>query len=268
MQKWDIVTSSIIGKSHESSKLPNQDSLAIFPENMVSGTPIIATISDGHGAERYHRSHLGSNLATLTSIAYIKLLLERFQRDNIKFQGIRDYCIEKFPQKLIQFWRRAVRESIGKYPYKEREENIYLPYGCTLLGVVIFNNILITFQLGDGDILFVQSTLEVSKDFGRDQNLIANETYSLCTNDAIKNFKVNVRRIDYDPPDLIIISTDGYSNSFKDDDSFYKAGKDFLSIIQNDGILEIQDNLKNWLKETSDQGSGDDTTMILLHRKK
>ena len=61
MQKWDIVTSSIIGKSHESSKLPNQDSLAIFPENMVSGTPIIATISDGHGAERYHRSHLVSS---------------------------------------------------------------------------------------------------------------------------------------------------------------------------------------------------------------
>lgn len=267
MLKWEISKTSIIGKSHEFSKKPNQDSLSVFPDALDCETPLIAVISDGHGADKYYRSEIGSDLAVKTSVAYLKLLIERFERDHIAFQGIRDYCIEKLPQKLIQFWRRAVRNSIQKHPYKKDENNIYLPYGCTLLGILFYSNILITFQLGDGDILFVDVEGSVIKEFGKDENLIANETYSFCMKDAEKFFKINVKRIDHNPPKLILISTDGYSNSFKDDESFYKAGKDFLEMIQKDGISIVRDNLENWLKETSDQGSGDDTTMIVLYRK-
>lgn len=266
MQKWEIAKDSITGKSHEASKMPNQDAYALYPDDLLCQVPLIATISDGHGAIKYYRSALGSNLAVQISIAYLKLLLERFQRDNVTFQGIRDYCIEKLPQKLIQFWKRGVKNSIQKYPYKNEEKDIYVPYGCTLLGIVLFSNILITFQLGDGDILLVDANGGVNKEFGKDENLIANETYSLCMENAQNHFKISVRRIDHNPPELILISTDGYSNSFKNDESFYKAGKDILEIIQKEGIQIIRNNLKDWLKDTSDQGSGDDTTMIILNR--
>lgn len=267
MHKWEISKASVIGKSHEVSQKPNQDAFAVCSDDSICDVPIIATISDGHGADRYHRSELGSNIAVSTSKTYLELLLEKFQRDSIKFQGIKDYCVEKLPQKLIQSWRREVRKNIQKKPYEKEEKDIYLPYGCTLLGILLYSNVLITFQLGDGDILLVDEDKTVTKEFGKDTNLIANETYSLCMKDAEKFFKINVKRIDHNPPKLILISTDGYSNSFKDDESFYKAGKDFLEIILKDGISIVRENLEGWLKETSDQGSGDDTTMILLYRK-
>ena len=266
MKKWEIVKASVIGKSHEQTKKPNQDALAIFPDNLVCEVPLIAAISDGHGADKYYRSNIGSDLAVKTSIDYLKLLVERFQRDTVNFQGIRDYCIEKLAQKLILFWNRDVRQHIQRCPYNKKEENIFLPYGCTLIGLLIYSNILVTFQLGDGDILIVDSDKNVTKEFGKDSNLIANETYSLCMKKPEKYFKVNVRRIDHNPPELILLSTDGYSNSFKDDESFYQAGKDFLEIIRTEGIQVVTDNLETWLKDTSDSGSGDDTTIVLLHR--
>lgn len=265
MYRWEIAKASIVGRSHEQSKKPNQDTLGTFPNELICDIPLVAVISDGHGANKYYRSDIGADIAVKSSIAYLKLLVGKFQKDNIKFQGIRDYCIEKLAQKITLFWKRAVRESIQKYQYTEEESNIYIPYGCTVLGLLFYENILITFQLGDGDILLVNSE-EVTKEFGKDENLIANETYSLCMKGAEKYFNVNVKRIDHSPPELILISTDGYSNSFKDDESFYKAGKDFLEILQKEGIQVIRDNLDEWLKETSNNGSGDDTTMILLHR--
>ncbi|MBK9498698.1 MAG: protein phosphatase 2C domain-containing protein [Leptospiraceae bacterium] len=268
MIKWEIAKGTIKGKSHELSKKPNQDSMALSSENHICESPLISVVSDGHGSDKYFRSDLGSHLAVHTSISYIKLLISNFEKAKSPYSEIKDYCIEKLPGKLISFWKRAVKESIKKYPYKETIEDIYVPYGSTLLCTFIYSNILIILQLGDGDILIIDSDYGVEKVFGKDPDLIANETYSLCMQKPERFFKVDVRRIDHNPPELIMISTDGYSNSFKDDDAFYKAGKDYLATIQTEGIQVVRDNLAQWLKETSDDGSGDDTSLILLHRFK
>ena len=71
-------------------------------------------------------------------------------------------------------------------------------------------------------------------------------------------------------PSLIMISTDGYSNSYTSDENFEKVLIDLSKIIFENpeglqsGIKNIKDNLESWLQETSKLGSGDDITVGLM----
>ena len=44
-----------------------------------------------------------------------------------------------------------------------------------------------------------------------------------------------------------------------------KIGTDMLSIIKEEGIDYVKNNLETWLKETTASGSGDDITLGLLY---
>ena len=79
-------------------------------------------------------------------------------------------------------------------------------------------------------------------------------------------FKVRFQVIGENIPSLILLSTDGYANSFRSEDDFLKAGADFFELIRDEGKDYVQANLKGWLEETSVLGSGDDTTVVLVPR--
>ncbi len=68
------------------------------------------------------------------------------------------------------------------------------------------------------------------------------------------------------PPALILISTDGYANSFISEEAFLKVGTDILKLIRSDGLDEVDSNLETWLAEASHAGSGDDTTLAIICR--
>ena len=67
-------------------------------------------------------------------------------------------------------------------------------------------------------------------------------------------------------PALILVSTDGYANSFVDEAAFLQVGSDFLNVIRTDGLAEVQANLETWLSGASQAGSGDDITLGILCR--
>ncbi len=66
-------------------------------------------------------------------------------------------------------------------------------------------------------------------------------------------------------PALILVSTDGYANSFADAAGFLQVGSDLLNILRAQGLDEVTANLDGWLTEASEQGSGD-VTLGLLYR--
>jgi hypothetical protein len=72
--------------------------------------------------------------------------------------------------------------------------------------------------------------------------------------------------IAHQTPALILVSTDGYSNSFSNDHNFLKVGTDIWEIVRSEGLSEVDKNLKSWLKEVSEKGSGDDITMGIICR--
>ena len=152
-------------------------------------------------------------------------------------------------------------------------------FTSTLLISIIFKNFGVFIQLGDGDIIVLYGKDTIVRPIPKDENLIANDTYSLCLPGAGHYFKVSsilfnenykIGDILLGIPSLIMLSTDGYSNSYISDDSFNQVTIDIYKMISenpdgfHEGIQNIKDNLESWLTETSKSGSGDDITVGLM----
>lgn len=66
-------------------------------------------------------------------------------------------------------------------------------------------------------------------------------------------------------PYLYMLSTDGFSNSFVNEEEFHKTCREYYKMIGEHGYEAVRDNLEKWLKETSELGCGDDVTMVMAY---
>jgi hypothetical protein len=82
--------------------------------------------------------------------------------------------------------------------------------------------------------------------------------------DAADAVQIAIRPLSDGPPPLVMLSTDGYANSFRDDGEFLRVATDLLALIQESGIDRVNGSLSSWLDEASRLGSGDDITAALL----
>jgi hypothetical protein len=146
------------------------------------------------------------------------------------------------------------------------EENPLLAYGATSLTVAVEDSFILYLQLGDGEILIVSESGEVSKALPDDERLFANETTSLCLAGAERDFRSRLQQLTDTRPALLLVSTDGYVNSFSDDAGFMKVGSDLLEMMRAEGFDSVNASLKGWLEEATRAGSGDDTTVAVICR--
>jgi hypothetical protein len=188
--------------------------------------------------------------------------------------AIKDTAERHLPGAIVRNWRQAVRMHYEDNPISDdnpipqNEAEIYIAYGATLLLVIIANSYVVYLQLGDGDILTVSDkTNTVEMPIAPDPSLMANETTSLCLKQAHNLFRFRFQFLQGIPPALILVSTDGYSNSFATDADFQKVGTDILRIIREQGLEYVQNELADWLKHASENGSGDDVTLGMIYRQ-
>lgn len=278
---WRVIGKSVRGASHLKSGLPNQDSILWDPETGAQ-TPLILAVSDGHGSNKCFRSDVGSTLAVSTAVAAFRQLLSG-QPDLENLSAIKRIAEERLPQALVRDWKSAVEDHLSKNPFTEEEwarlvekdghparqaveANTALAYGATLLTTLVADSFILYLQLGDGEILSVSETGEVLQPLLKDERLIANETTSLCGPNAWRDFRFGFQGLSSSPPALIMLSTDGYPNSFQDEAGFLKVGTDLLDMIRADGLDKVNSNLEAWLNEASGAGSGDDVTVGLIKR--
>jgi hypothetical protein len=62
-----------------------------------------------------------------------------------------------------------------------------------------------------------------------------------------------------------MLSTDGYSNSFRTDEDFLRVGTDLLQMVRADGAVAVEKQMPQILEHASSNGSGDDITVGLVH---
>lgn len=275
------------GYSHERLNKPNQDRFLFFSDE-ENGLPIILAISDGHGGSGYFRSDKGAQFAVESAVEMCK----QFLLKNTDLEISKSYSQKRLKETLCRSitdeWNKKVTKDIQDHPlpdFNDVEKNeivkskrpvepdISTPYGATLLIVIITKAELIFLQLGDGDIIVFSTNGDSIRPLPRDPRLIGNETTSLCAREAWDDFVTNAMRIDSILPVLIMASTDGYANSYSDDVSFIKVGKDVLTLVCEDkagidaGFDTIESSLPEWLNETSEKGSGDDITVGFIGYK-
>ena len=261
------------GAAHHRASLPNQDAVRIARAN--GGLPLIVALADGHGSAKSFRSQHGARSAVAVALKVCRSLFEPDSLSRIKRRAE-----EQWPLELVRRWRERVDRLLARRPFtlaeldaldpasrRQIEAHPYLAYGATLLTVIVTPAFILYLQLGDGDLLTVSASGEVERPLARDERLIANETTSLCSAKAWNEVRVKFQALAGAPPALILAATDGYANSFRDEAGFQQVAQDFWAMIRDEGLGPVQSNLKNWLNETSQQGSGDDMTVGILCRR-
>jgi protein phosphatase 2C-like protein len=278
---WRAIGTSVRGAAHVRAGLPKQDAIGWIPES-GEALPLIMAVSDGHGSAKCFRSDAGALLAIHTTLQTMQEFVNG-QLTAVSLSAIKRTAEEQLPQELLRRWRAAVEGALRNTPFSVEElamleqkdgpaarqsveANPFLAYGATLLIVLVAASFLLYLQLGDGDILTVTETGEVERPVPGDARLLANETTSLCTPNAWHDMRVRFQVLAGPPPALILLSTDGYANSFRDDAGFFKVGSALLDIIRTDGLDKVRESLEGWLTETTQAGSGDDITLGILCR--
>lgn len=143
--------------------------------------------------------------------------------------------------------------------------SVYKQYGTTLLGLMITDTFVYGFQLGDGDICFVdENGLDMVIE---PERILGVETHSLSRENAWQKAISVVRMMNVMDriPAIFTLSSDGYANSYKSEEEFHAAVTEYLSMLQEHGAEAVSKALAGWLKETSAMGCGDDITMLVAY---
>ena len=285
--RWRVTGQSVRGASHVRTGLPNQDAIRWLPES-GTGLPLVLAVSDGHGSAKCFRSSVGAGFAVKIATKVIQEFLESLPEPTgssaVNLSAIKRWAEDNLLREIVRRWREAVADHIlahhltdaerehldAKVNVSRRRQVVLEPilaYGATLLTVLVAESFILYLQLGDGDILTVSETGEVSRPpLPADERLFANETTSLCSREAWREFRTHFQVLSGSPPALILVSTDGYANSFRDEAGFLQVGADILEMISSDGLDAVYEGLETWLTEASQDGSGDDITLGIICR--
>ena len=290
-----ILGESIQGYTHIQRNLECQDRK--LSRELEDGS-LVLSVADGHGSRSCPYSGTGAELAVNTFCKLIEELHSGFQNagdllsDYLNHQGSL-----KFAQTVERAWKEAVqtlhREAGLPMPMTQTGEEdlnaLYRLYGTTLLGLLIAPTFVFAFQIGDGDITYaddggVQPVVVADK-------LLGVESHSLCSREAWKKAVSTVRfqpweqhfedLKTYGPdtaastvhfqsweqhlPCAFLLSTDGLSNSYADDEAFRQTCAQYFEALKTYGPDAVEENLPEWLSETSRLGCGDDTTLLMAY---
>jgi len=260
-EEWIAIAETVTGAQHIKVGKPNQDAILA-----LSKSPIwIVAVADGHGSQKSPRSAKGAELAVKIATLHIYSILSKEGTATIEKEQL-----TRISETIVKQWQdEVIKDSIENEWSDEEKTTIknqkdFLLYGTTLLVCAITETQLLFLQIGDGDIIIVENNNNIISPIARDPNLIANETTSLGMKDAQKSIRSAILPLEGEKPNLIMLSTDGYSNSFVDPEGFIQAATDIATMLNEKGSTPIRKDLKNWLQSTSAEGSGDDTTVGLL----
>ena len=234
----------------------------------------IMAIADGHGSKACPYSKSGSSIAVNV---FCKVMDEFHASYAENLEMLLTYLNREGDTKVAQAvdaeWKRRVlkvhtnqkREVLLTEDGEKNKAEIYKQYGSTLVGLMITPIFVFAFQLGDGDISYVdQNGLDHLLE---DEKILGVETHSLSKIDSWKKVVSAVRRRDEADglPYMLMLSTDGFANSYKNADEFQKTCVDYFAMIQQYGADAVAANLKSWLSETSAMGCGDDITVLIAY---
>lgn len=278
---WQVIGGTVCGASHRRSGTPLQDAIRWTAAD-GDGSSWVLALADGHGSPLCFRSKVGAELAVETAT----LLLSDFHRQHLdeEKRRLKQVAEEQLPKELILRWREAVtrhteanplvagelerlEKKVGISARRALDGNPLLAYGSTVLCALATPSFVLYLQLGDGDLLIVSSSGETKRPWPRDPRLLGVETTSLCMPLASNEVRLGVQKVSKNSPELLLLCTDGYSNSFREDEGFLDVGRDILEIIRSEGIEEVSRHLERWLTEATESGSGDDISLGILCRR-
>lgn len=265
------------GATHVRNQMPCQDNKKIVE---ISDKIAIVAVADGHGSAKCPRSDRGSMIAVNSFYKVMKSYLEAYGEEQEGASNLLTFLNRegdmRFAQDVCEEWQARVKQSFYKNKVDGMTDadgnikwsSVFSLYGTTLLGMLITDGFVFSFQIGDGDISIV--TKDEVEPLVEPEKFLGTETHSLAKPDAWRKAVSSVHRREMEREEsyMYILSTDGFANSYTSDAEYQKTCRDYLQMIQEYGAVTVQLNLKNWLTETSELGCGDDITVVMIYFQK
>ncbi len=246
---------------------------------------VVAAVADGHGGKKYFRSDQGARIA-------VEVALAAAQQGPGEGRWTQEEA-ETLAKDIAERWHSQIGAHAEGHPFTAEEERLLgqpagippefqrlVPYGTTLLLALLGPGFLACVQLGDGDILAVTDGDAVERPIPIDPTLIANETHSLVSFHEDRQAAEGSPTLRYEPwrlarvafhdagplaePKLLLLASDGYGNSFREPIGLERAATDYAAAIRSRGVPAVEAEMEGWLRETTDGGSGDDVSVVLV----
>ena len=267
--QWAAATASVRGASHERDGRPNQDAVRVVPvRRPVPG--LVAAVCDGHGGGRYVRSDVGSRLGVEVACELGRRAIEALGAAPAR-SAIEAHLAGPLAGSIVDRWRARVLEDVARRPFNDEEraragapldDDPLVSYGCTMVLALLTPSWIGLLQIGDGDVTVVDGS-SASSPVPGDERLVGGETTSLCLPGAAADARVSVL---LEPlPETLIVTSDGYANSFASPTWRTDAGLDLRDHARRIGLDALESRLPSWLADSATAG-GDDVSMALLHR--
>lgn len=265
-----VFGAAVQGASHVRNGKECQDSLRKVEKDPDT---VILAVADGHGSEACPYSRTGSDIAVKVFCRLMSNYLDRYAgQPETLMTFLKREGDTKVAQEIDAEWKRRVwkrhcagRREIPMDEQGEKDKNaVYTMYGSTLIGLVITGTFLFAFQLGDGDIMEVTEQ-GVHNVIAADK-ILGTETHSLSRNESWKKAVTCIKR-QSEPklPVMYMLSSDGMSNSYKSEEEFHKTCRGYYELLREHGARAVSRHLKEWLRETSELGCGDDITALFAY---
>jgi serine/threonine protein phosphatase PrpC len=258
---WIVGGASVRGAAHQRRGMPNQDAINWLPRE-TTARHFIAAVADGHGALPHVHSRIGAQLAVEGASSALEWFLSGEASDAA--------AVELKAETLL-VWRDAVARHAealaGEDDWVEPTVDTHVHYGSTLLAMAASDEMTVVLQIGDGDLLLGYPDGRLERPLPQDDGLVGEQTYSLCTPDALSRFRVAVLRDMEAPPDFALLATDGLSKSFAGEADFRKVVAHYRHAMLTGDPSAALGALPDWLASVSKRGSGDDVTLCLAARR-
>lgn len=236
---------------------------------IADGRAVVLAVADGHGSAAHHRSDLGSRWAVeaFTSCA------EKFAGeavllgDDPKHQPALLDTARALPRQVEHLWTERVllheanAPARGGLPEGPSAGPDPLAYASTLTGAVATDRLLVCWQLGGDDIVLVGQAGEPDTPL-HEGPAPGDGTRTLGEPEAWRGTRVHWQPFTGGAPAAsVILSTDGLSKGFADQQGFVGFARGLRDRVMEQGARAVQEQLEGWLSRAAAH-SGDDATLV------
>ena len=260
---WKTMSCSVKGARHVHNGTLCQDAVLVQKfEDMF-----VLSVADGHGDPKHAHSDKGSQFAVETACKIVREALQSID-DEKTGQECQDILRSSIAGRIAWEWNARCKQEHLQNPSADGEwsEEIVL-YGTTLLVIGFSETWLIVYQLGDGDILFMDKENQPHFPFP-EESISGIFTDSLCQKNHLEKAQIYCQKYTGNIT-RILLSTDGIRDCLAGSrEKLIQFANWLEQKISREGSQETQEAMKSWLSELSLRGNGDDNSFALLWSEK
>ena len=262
---WRTMSCSVMGARHAHNQSPCQDAALVQKfDDMV-----LLAVADGHGDSKHSLSERGSQFAVETACQILRQALRSIDNEK-SAQEVLEILSSSIAGRIAWEWNiRCKKDALASSDVTVDGEwsDTLISYGSTLIAIGISEKWLVAYQLGDGDILLMDTQNQPHFLFPEEE-ISGVFTHSLCQPNHLEKAQLYCQK-HHDRISKILICTDGIRDSLSGlRENLIQFANWLEQKIRREGWQETQEAMHAWLSELSLRGNGDDNSFALFWNEK